>query len=539
MPEQPIGDGRVLVIDDDDNVRRFFVRALTRAGFDVVEARDGADGLGRIAEAVPSVVVLDNRMPSMSGLDVVHELRRDPHTRTLPVILVTAQGEIAERVAGLGAGANDYITKPVHPEELVARVGAQLRGQAAWREAIERAWRDRAAVVERLGTLDTSAAPTPLGDAVCETLLDLPGTDAVALLRFEGNDVSVLAQRGGGAVRAGTVLPPVLGLMVRRRARGGPWADEAALQSDAAVAGRPVLSAFAPLSWRNSMIGVLALGSAPGVEAAALRAPQLATAIDLAPAVAAAIGPTLTGRDTTRSVIEQVIADKAFRPVFQPVVDLGTREIVGFEALTRFDDGASPEVRFAEAAALDLAVRLEHTTFKAALEAATQLPPGLFLSVNASPSLILERETIASVARDGTRPLVLELTEHEPVDDYGALTRVLGGTPNVKLAVDDAGAGYASLRHILALRPSYIKLDISWVRDIENDPARQALVAGINHFASLTNCRVIAEGVEKDVECEALRRLGIDLGQGFLFGHAQPVERLSVAKEPAARVPPP
>lgn len=524
MPDRLVGDGRVLLVDDDDNVRRFFVRALTRAGFDVVEAHDGPDGMARIAEAVPSVVVLDNRMPGMSGLDVLHALRREPHTRTLPVILVTAQGEIQERVVGLGAGANDYVTKPVHPDELVARVRAQLRGQAAWREAVERAWRDRATVVERLGALDTSTPPAPLGDAICEVLSDLPGTDAVALLRFEGNDVAVLAQRGGAAVSAGTVLPPILGLMVQRRARAGPWADEGALHSDAAVAGRPVLSAFAPLSWRNSMIGVLALGFAPGARAASLSAPQLATAIDLAPAVAAAIGPTVTGRNSTRPVIEQVIADESFRPVFQPVVELDTREVVGFEALTRFDDGTSPELRFKETGGMDLAVRLEHATFSAALRAAARLPAGVFVSMNASPALILERETIALAARDGARPLVLELTEREPVEDYGALARVLDGFGNVRLAVDDAGAGYASLRHILALRPAFIKLDITWVRDIENDTARQALVAGINHFATLTNCRIIAEGVETEVECQALRRLGINFGQGFLFGHPEPVD---------------
>jgi len=168
---------------------------------------------------------------------------------------------------------------------------------------------------------------------------------------------------------------------------------------------------------------------------------------------------------------------------------------------------------------------IEHATVGAALQAATRLPAGLFVSVNASPALILERDTIAVAAQNQSRPLIVELTEREPVDDYGALARVLEGLGSVKLAVDDAGAGYASLRHILALRPSYIKLDITWVRDIENDTARQALVAGINHFATLTNCRIIAEGIETDIECDALLRLGIDFGQGYLFGHPEPVEK--------------
>jgi EAL domain-containing protein (putative c-di-GMP-specific phosphodiesterase class I) len=217
--------------------------------------------------------------------------------------------------------------------------------------------------------------------------------------------------------------------------------------------------------------------------------------------------------------------------VFQPVVDLETREVVGFEALTRFDDGSPPELRFQEAAEVGAAVALEHATVGAALRAAAQLPPGVFVSVNASPALLLDSEGIEFADRDDSRLLVLELTEREPVDDYGALARVLERFGNVQLAVDDAGAGYASLRHILALRPSYIKLDITWLRDIENDMARQALVAGINHFAMLTNCHIIAEGVETDVQCEALRRLGIDFGQGFLFGRPEPVETcLEVAR---------
>lgn len=374
---------------------------------------------------------------------------------------------------------------------------------------------------------NNTTAPALVGDAVCQILMDLPGTDAAAVLRFEGNDVSVLAQRGGAAVAPGTILPPILGLMAQRRARAGPWVDEAALHSDAAVAGRPVLSAFAPLTWRTSLIGVLALGFEPGASAHTLTAPALATAIDLAPAVAAVLGPSVTGPNATRSAIEQVIATGAFEPVFQPVVEIATREVVGFEALTRFDDGTPPEVRFKEAAAMGVGVPLERATIEASLRAAEKLPDHVFLSVNVSPALILERETIAIAARSSSHALVLELTEREPVDDYAALMRVLEGLGSVKLAVDDAGAGYASLRHILALHPSYIKLDITWVREVEHDTARQALVAGIHHFAEMTSSRVIAEGIETEGDADALRRLGIGFGQGFLFGHPLPADALA------------
>ena len=89
------------------------------------------------------------------------------------------------------------------------------------------------------------------------------------------------------------------------------------------------------------------------------------------------------------------------------------------------------------------------------------------------------------------------------------------------LAVDDAGSGYSSLRHILELRPTYAKLDISLVHGIDADDLRQALAAGLQYFARKTGCRLIAEGVETSEEADVLQRLGIEFAQGYLFG--QPV----------------
>ena len=91
-------------------------------------------------------------------------------------------------------------------------------------------------MIEQLGALDPSESPATLADAACQALLDLTGTDAAALLRFVGNDVSVLGQRGGGAVASGTVLPPILGLMVQRRAQAGPWADHTLSETAEAAA---------------------------------------------------------------------------------------------------------------------------------------------------------------------------------------------------------------------------------------------------------------------------------------------------------------
>ena len=93
--------------------------------------------------------------------------------------------------------------------------------------------------------------------------------------------------------------------------------------------------------------------------------------------------------------------------------------------------------------------------------------------------------------------------------------------PHVRLAVDDAGAGFASLRHILELRPDFVKLDIGLVRGVNADPARAAMVAGVCHFASVTGTRLIAEGVETQAEADSLRVLGVELAQGYLFGRPE------------------
>ena len=117
---------------------------------------------------------------------------------------------------------------------------------------------------------------------------------------------------------------------------------------------------------------------------------------------------------------------------------------------------------------------------------------------------------------------MLEITEHVAIDDYERLRSaiaVLG--PRVRLAVDDAGAGYASLRHILELAPSIVKLDIGLVRGIDSDPARQALIAGVGHFAAKRGIRLVAEGIETTEELATLRSLGVGYGQGYLLGRPQ------------------
>ena len=211
-----------------------------------------------------------------------------------------------------------------------------------------------------------------------------------------------------------------------------------------------------------------------------------------------------------------IIGHRAFQPVFQPIVELERSPIVGYEALTRFNDGADPEVVFAEAAAVGLGAELETATLQAALAAAEALPRSAWLNLNASPELILAGEPLRTLLAGSRRRLVLEVTEHTAIADYPAFRAAMAALgPKVELAVDDAGAGFASLRHILELRPAFVKLDRSLVAGLESDYARQAMIVGLRHFARATGCRLIAEGIETDQRARRLARPRHPTGPGL------------------------
>ena len=116
---------RLLVVDDDRAVRESLRRALTLEGYVVELAEDGADGLGRIALVSPDAVVLDVAMPNVDGIEMCRRLRHDGST--VPVLMLTARESVSDRVAGLDAGADDYLVKPFALEELFARLRAILR----------------------------------------------------------------------------------------------------------------------------------------------------------------------------------------------------------------------------------------------------------------------------------------------------------------------------------------------------------------------------------------------------------------------------
>jgi EAL domain-containing protein (putative c-di-GMP-specific phosphodiesterase class I) len=224
-----------------------------------------------------------------------------------------------------------------------------------------------------------------------------------------------------------------------------------------------------------------------------------------------------------------------FRLVYQPIVHLDSGIIAGVEALCRFSDGRSPEHWFQECEHLDLAASLDLAIIERALADIPRLPDG-YLSINLSPSTLRDPRLAQLLRAPGvpTNRIVVEVTEHARVNDYLEAQRVLGALRKggIRVAVDDAGSGYASLRHILELRPDIIKMDLSITRDIDTDPARRALATALVIFAGEVGAVVVAEGAETESELSALQAAGIDRAQGFAIAAAQSLPLAPIEFEP-------
>jgi EAL domain-containing protein (putative c-di-GMP-specific phosphodiesterase class I)/DNA-binding response OmpR family regulator len=537
---------RILVVDDDDGARTVVSKRLQRAGFAVLEAASGEAALGVIEAEEVSLVVLDVGLPGISGTDVVLALRARAQTATLPIILLTGNGIEYDLVTGLGAGADDYLAKPVGLDELVARVRAHLRSGAVWSSVVQGEIHRRSAVVEALGHLALASTPEESAEIVVAELGRRAAYDFISvtqLLRAERPNSARLRElatytRGSGVSRGGALVSPRLSRDYVARARLGPWAEESeslrsGAHSVAFVAAGIDVGAGAPIYAGGELVGVLWLGMSVKAQrpSPARKSSLMAAAIDYSSILSAVAGPALADRRdmaATQSRLKHSLTAAEFHPVFQPIVDLASLETVGYEALTRFDDGIRPDLRFAEAASVGLGHEYELAAIEAALAAARDLPVEAFLTLNMSPGLVLENgRRLLKMFRGSSRRLILELTEHVPIDDYAALCKAIEALGRVEIAVDDAGAGYASLRHILELRPAFAKLDISLVRGIDADDLRQALAAGLSHFALKSGCQLVAEGVESEDEAAALRELGVELAQGYLFGYPEPISHWS------------
>jgi EAL domain-containing protein (putative c-di-GMP-specific phosphodiesterase class I) len=214
------------------------------------------------------------------------------------------------------------------------------------------------------------------------------------------------------------------------------------------------------------------------------------------------------------------------RPHFQPIVDLQRGEVCGYEALARFTDwpGVPPWEVFAAAEDQGVGGKLEAQMVREVLDARPHVAADRFLSVNLSPRAVMSEEVQdAFSAADRLDSVILEITEQTDSDlDQLAAALAELRARGALVAVDDAGAGYASLRRITALHPHFVKVDGSLVHNLDNEPTKAAVVETLSELASRLDAWVVAEGIERIEELDALIRMRIPLGQGYAFGRPGP-----------------
>lgn len=559
------------IIDDSGRIV-----AVAAIGEDVTARREAETAQARltaaIGQATDSIMVTDLKgrvvyanpaFEQMSGVPVAEVIGKEPRIVFGATPLANAYPRVGRRLMSGhpwsgewdltrrdGTSYREEVTiSPVRAEsgEIVnfVRVARDVTHLHEVQASLASATRSREEFVHALAGLQQRESPEETAGNITDAVVGVTGIDVAGLLTFEPDGsarVLAMTTPSGHRVHVGATIPQAAAAYLMERTRQGPWtgtsmsdafAEHAHVWTSLGVKG----VAFAPIGIESALIGLVAVGTRDPQVAAHID-DQLPVAIEFAAAAQSLIAGPLAlraARLTSRRRIEGIISEEAFQPVFQPIIRMDTGEPIGFEALTRFDDGTQPDVVFAEATAAGVGLELEAATMAKAMTAALVLPADAWLSVNVSAALILDPDRLTSIINRRTRPIVIEVTEHDSIADYGsvrAAVALLG--PDVRLAVDDAGAGVANFTHIVSLRPDFVKIDLGLVRGVNHDLTRQALIVGLRHFARATNGWLIAEGVETEEERQTLLGLGLEYGQGYLFGRPAPA---STWAAPIARVP--
>lgn len=523
--------------EDDSDSWRILESAL--------DAVVSIDREGRIVRWNPQA----ERIFGWSAADVVGKLLRETivpphyrqrHQRGFERYLATGVPHILggrTEVQGLHRDGREF------PVELsiveLASAGAErfsafirdLSRERATEALLDRAQRERRSLAESVGRMQPGTTVEQTAEGVCSAVRSSIDADLVAVMLFDPSGtlrpLASSAAEGQSSLIAHDMSPARAAHLIERTGVG-PWIE---LPGERATPGEhwSACTAYAPiLTDDGSAVGLLlAASTAPGYRERVTG--WLPLVSDFAGVASALLTPHLrAGRVAAdeRDRLETIIAEHQYVSVFQPIVDMGSRSVMGYEALTRFGD-EPPNVVFTRAAAIGLGVELELACLRSSLDAGAGLPATSWLSLNVSPELVTSRSSLRDLIAHNGRDLIFEITERMPITDYQGMREAIESLgPSVQLAIDDAGAGYASLRHIIELRPTVVKLDIGLIRGVDADPARQAMVAGMVHFANEVGCTLVAEGVETVDEAQALTELGVRMGQGFLFARPAPVAEL-------------
>jgi PAS domain S-box-containing protein len=532
-----------LAIVKDVTARKSSELELRRLGLAIDNANDAVivtDGEDRVTYVNPAF----ERMTGFAAAEVIGQRPSDHPAghafgRALAHARLSREGWRGDLVDRRRDGSDLVAETSISPidagggaESGFVTIKRDVTRDRATERATERRARERLLISETLASLHAGDSPEATGAAVCSQIVKLPEFALATIITFGVDDVArVLAQHhGGGPGVVGIDLPAERSAYLHGRAAAGPWIERWTADSSHPYSGiltqlGIIAHAYAPMTVEGRPIGLLIAGSnvIDAVERLTERLPALVEFAAIATTLLAQAVSSRNQAAAAKERVRRVIESKLFQIYFQPIVDLKDGVTRGYEALTRFDDGRAPDLQFEEAHDLGLGLELEAACLGAALDVAPGLPAEAWLNVNVSPEVILSG-LVDSILPVTGRSVVLEITEHQAITDYQGFRDAVAPIRNrVRIAVDDAGAGFASLRHIVELAPAMVKLDRSLIAGIATDVARQGAVAGMLRFAETAGIVLVAEGIETGAELEVLRRVGIPLGQGYALGGPMPL----------------
>ena len=243
--------------------------------------------------------------------------------------------------------------------------------------------------------------------------------------------------------------------------------------------------------------------------------------------------------------LNDIIERRALSAWFQPIVDLESGTITAYEGLIRGPSNSvlhAPLQLFRAAARFDRTVDIEHLCRRITLETYTRLRLGGDLFLNVSPECLIKPEARYGETLDILRHLaidpqrvVIELTEHQPAYDYGLLREAVTHYRDMgfRIAIDDLGEGFSSLRLWSELHPDFVKIDMHFIQGCDTDPVKKQFLRSIQEIARNSGCKVIAEGIETASELSCVRDIGIAYGQGYFFARPSPLPQSQLAGDAA------
>jgi diguanylate cyclase (GGDEF)-like protein len=543
---------KLLVVDDDANNRDMLSRRLIRRGYEVDVAEDGQAALDKVLRENYDLVLLDQMMPGMSGLDVLRLLRGTYSQSDLPVIMVTAIDQSQAVVEALDHGANDYVVKPVDMPIVVARIQSQLaRSRADRLLKVSDPLTGLSNRVLLLARLAESAGQSQASSSMALLLLNLDGFKTIndsfghsvgdqILVNVAGRFRGVVAEAG---ITAEESLVARIGgdefVILVERALGE---NQPARLADSLLAclAEPVLwnGVRVPVS---ASIGVMVSRDPGSTPEELLRDADLAMyrAKELGKHCWQVFEPALRARAQARVSMaidmRHAVERGELLTVYQPKIDLATRRITGFEALLRWQHpqrGMVYPVDFIPVAEetgliIPLGGWILRTACLQLREWQEQFPvhPPLSMNVNLSVKQLLDPSIVdlvrAVLEETGVPPktLKLELTESCVMSGVGHATEILSQLQamGVGLKLDDFGTGYSSLSYLKALHFDSLKIDRSFISKLGEDAESHAIVETIVELAHTLHMSVVAEGIESEQQLHALTGMGCDTGQGFYF----------------------